>query len=94
MFGQPQLIIARPKRTFRVPSESRAWNRSSGSLVERWEINIGIGTVKPSNGRLPPLWRTLAAPQPTPVRGPVGGKVSNRYHRELQAEINRVVGNE
>ena len=53
MFGQPQLIIARPKRTFRVPSESRAWNRSSGSLVERWEINIGIGTVKLSNGRLP-----------------------------------------
>ena len=48
MFGQPQLIIARPKRTFRVPSESRAWNRSSGSLY------IGIGTVKPSNGRLPP----------------------------------------
>ena len=47
MFGQPQLIIARPKRTFRVPSESRAWNRSSGSLY------IGIGTVKPSNGRLP-----------------------------------------
>jgi hypothetical protein len=49
VFGQPQLIIARPKRTFRVPSESRAWNRSSGSLY------IGIGTVKPSNGRLPPL---------------------------------------
>ena len=47
MFGQPQLIIARPKRTFRVPSESRAWNRSSGSLY------IGIGTVNPSNGRLP-----------------------------------------
>ena len=88
MFGQPQLIIARPKRTFRVPSESRAWNRSSGSLY------IGIGTVKPSNGRLPPLWRTLAAPQPTPVRGPVGGKGSNRYHRELRGEINRVVGNE
>ena len=53
MFGQPQLIIARPKRTFRMLSESRAWNRSSGSLVERWEINIGIGTVKLSNGRLP-----------------------------------------
>jgi hypothetical protein len=67
VFGQPQLIIARPKRTFRVPSESRAWNCSSGSLVERWEINIGSVTVKPSNGRLPPLWCTLAATQPTPV---------------------------
>ena len=33
MFGQPQLIIARPKRIFRVPSESRAWNRSSVSYV-------------------------------------------------------------
>jgi hypothetical protein len=86
VFGQPQLIIARPKRTFRMLSESRAWNRSSGSLVERWEINIGSGTVKPSNGRLPPLWRTPAAPQPSPVRGPVGGKGSNRYHRELRGE--------
>jgi hypothetical protein len=88
VFGQPQLIIARPKRTFRVPSESRAWNRSSVSLY------IGIGAVKPSNGRLLPLWRTPAAPQPSPVRGPVGGKDSNRYHRKLRGEINRVVGNE
>ena len=64
MFGQPQLIIARPKRTFRVPSESRAWNRSSGSLY------IGIGTVKPSNDRLPALAyscssSTYSSPRPS-----------------------------